>query len=488
MARIATAFIFLGLIAIAAAWLADRPGSVALDWQGYRIETTLALVVIVVALLMAVAALLYRIWRWTRRGRLVLGQARLERRRRQGQLALTQGMVAVAAGDRNAALRYARRAETLLDDLPLTMLLSAQAAQLSGDDQAAKTYFAAMLERREMEFLGLRGLMALATRVGNTESALSLARRAFLLRPSTPWVLTALFDLEARAGNWVEAGRMVDLAIKHKVLTQEEGRRRKALTLLERAGIAEGKGRSGEAQKLGLEAVDNDRHLVPAVALAASSLLANGKRRRAARLIEETWVHHPHADLAAIYGELYANEKTERRLQRFQKLANQQPSDPESVLALASAAIEAESWELARRQLEPLATADADERVCRLMARLEEGERGPAYARTWLERAAHAPEGPRWVCGTCAREFSDWSAHCSHCGTFDSLSWRRPEGPRPLSAAASLSGLETLHARPPLHADDDDDDHELQVEEHLAATAERPGPVPAEEESAPRAP
>lgn len=487
MPRVIASFVVLGALAIAAAWLAERPGVVALNWQGYRIETTLALAVIVVALLMLIAALLYRVWRWTRRGPLVLGQARQERRRRQGQLALTQGMVAVAAGDGNAALGFARRAENLLDDLPLTMLLSAQAAQLNGDDQAAKRYFATMLEQPEMEFLGLRGLMALATRAGNSESALSLARRAFLLRPSTPWVLTALFDLEARSGHWVEAGRMADLAVKHKVITQEEGQRRKAITLQERATAADEAGRTGEAQKLSLEAVENDAHLVAAVALAARSLLTNGKRRRAAHLIEETWVHHPGADLANIYGQVYANEKTARRIQRFEHLAAQRPSDPESALALADAAIDAEHWELARKQLEPLATDDADERVCQLMAKLEEAERGPAYARTWLERAAAAPQGPHWVCGTCVRHFADWSAHCPHCRAFDSLNWERPEGPRALGAAMPLSEYEALHLRPHIHGDHERAEDEA-LDDDLAATAEAPGPVVTEEAGAPRAP
>lgn len=472
MFRVITSFVVLGILAVGAAWLAERPGVVALNWQGYRIETTLAFAVIVVVLLMVVAALLYRVWRWTRRGPHILGQSRQERRRRQGQLALTQGMVAVAAGDRTASLRFARQAENLLDDLPLTMLLSAQAAQLNGDDQAAKRYFASMLERPEMEFLGLRGLMAMATRVGNSESALSLARRAFQLRPSTPWVLTALFDLEARSGHWVEAGRMVDLAVKHKVITPEVGHRRKAITLQERATAADGAGRAGEAQKLALEAVENDAHLLPAAALAARSLLANGKRRRAAHLIEDTWVHNPSADLADIYGQLYANEKTARRIQRFENLAAQRPSDPESTLALAETAIAAERWELARRTLEPLATDDADERVCRLMAKLEEGERGPEYARTWLERAAAAPQGPCWVCGTCARHFADWSAHCPHCRTFDSLSWERPEASRGLGVAMPLSEYETLKAQ-------SDGDHgraaEAAADDDLATTAEAPG-------------
>ena len=56
------------------------------------------------------------------------------------------------------AKRQARRAESLLAEPAMTQLLSAQAAQLSGDAQAATRYFTDMLAQGDTEFLGLRGL------------------------------------------------------------------------------------------------------------------------------------------------------------------------------------------------------------------------------------------------------------------------------------------------------------------------------------------
>ena len=77
-----------------------------------------------------------------------------------GYRALTQGMVAVAAGDAEEAQKLARKADALLAEPPLTLLLSAQAAQLNGDETARpQRYFTAMLDRAETEFLGLRGLI-----------------------------------------------------------------------------------------------------------------------------------------------------------------------------------------------------------------------------------------------------------------------------------------------------------------------------------------
>src|SRR5208282_5369545 len=192
---------------------ADHQGSVTLHWADIRIDTSVAVLAAAVAVIAAAAALFYQLWRWLWRAPRAFARSRREHRRLKGYHALTQGMVAVAAGDAAEARRQARRADVLLNEPPLTMLLSAQAAQLNGDEAAAERYFRAMLERRETEFLGLRGLIMQATKKGDTARALGLARRAKLLRPKTEWVLATLHELEARAGDWRSAGETARLAV-----------------------------------------------------------------------------------------------------------------------------------------------------------------------------------------------------------------------------------------------------------------------------------
>ena len=71
------------------------------------------------------------------------------------------------------------KAESLLGDPPLTMLLSAQAAQLSGDEKAAGKFFEAMAQQSEPEtrYLGLHGMLTQAMHDGDQEQALELARQ-----------------------------------------------------------------------------------------------------------------------------------------------------------------------------------------------------------------------------------------------------------------------------------------------------------------------
>src|SRR3546814_4260342 len=105
------------------------------------------------------------------------------------------------------------------------MLLSAQAAQLNGDQTAARRYFEAMLERPETEFLGLRGLLNQSLRTDDPARALALAHRARALRPSTPWVLRTCLDLEIRQGRWDDALSSLDAAVKARVIEDRKSTR-----------------------------------------------------------------------------------------------------------------------------------------------------------------------------------------------------------------------------------------------------------------------
>ena len=470
MTRAIVAFVFLIAFAVLAAWIADRPGQLGMDWQGYRVEMPVGLGLGIAVGLMMAAAVAYQVWRWVRRGPADLAEARSRRRQNRGQLALTRGMVAVAAGDRAAALRFSREAERYLTETPLTMLLAAQTAQLSGDDKAARRYFSAMLKRPELEFLGLRGLVGQASRSGDRANALTLARRAYALNPQAPWVLSALFDLEARAGNWREAERIVARAVAARALGEAEGRRRQAIAGLHIARMLRDAGDLGGARKAALKAQALEPGLLPATLLAVDLLGAAGKRRRALHLIEQAWQVAPHPELAAAHRRLFAGDDTHAYLQRLEHLVGANPQQDEARRALAEAALAAGQTERAAKVLGALADDPAAEApLVRLKAEIEERGHGPTAARPWLTRIAEAPE-PGWTCTVCAHRHDAWAAHCDHCETFDSLRWGVQDGIElvkpdlvgqlppvdPAAAQAESPGLAVLHPPPPLGADDGD--------------------------------
>jgi HemY protein len=298
--------------------------------------------------------------------------------------------VAAAAGDANEAARQAKRATALIDDPALTQLLSAQAAQLNGEDDAARRYFEGMLEDPNTAFMGVRGLMIQALKSGDRARALELAERAYRLRPDTPWVLRELLDLQVEHGRNEDALKTLDQAAKQKAIPADEVGRRRARLLMEEARKSRREGLTRTALKTAQQALKADPASLEAVRLAATLLREEGKSRKAEKLVEEAWRHEPDPLLAELYRELAPTGTTALgQVKRAEKLAALQPDHAESHVALAIAQMDAQEWEAAERHLKILEDGRPTPRLARLMARLEEeGKRDLEAARRWLARAA----------------------------------------------------------------------------------------------------
>ena len=447
MVRALVYFVQLAILVAAMVWLADHPGTVNVDFLNYRIESSAAVLIVAAVVLAAAAALIYRFWRAIRGAPGDFAVWRAERKRRKGYRALTQGMVAVAAGDAGEARRQAVKADVLLGDPPLTMLLSAQAAQLEGDDAAATRYFTAMLDNPETAFLGVRGLLNQANKAGDRARALTYAQRAHALRPDTPWVLAALFELQTGVGQWTDALATLKRMTRQSQVTDAVARRQRAAILLAQAQAAEAEGAGDRALDLAKDAIDLVPDLVPAAALATRLYVKRGKTRRATRTTERIWPLAPHPELAAAYGAIWADEPALDRFKAFQRLTQLKPDHGESHIALAEAALEAQLWGAARNHLDQVRASAPSVRVFRLLARLEEAEHGDVTAaRRWLEEAANAPPVPGWVCGSCGAAASAWTALCGHCGAFDRLTWQAPVRVTGTALAAPAPAMAVLAA------------------------------------------
>jgi len=433
------ALLALSLIALgwAAAWLAERPGAVSLVWQGWRIDTSVPIALL--AALLAAAALwgIGRFLRWLLAGPGAWRRSRRERGRRRGFDALTQGMVAIAAGDGREAERQAGRARNYLGEAPLGLLLAAQAAQLEGDAATARQRFEALAAAPSTAVLGLRGLLGLARREDDRARALALVERIHALRPEAAWAMEELFQLKVEAGDWAGAERALAEAQKRKAMGERELVRRRAIVLFCEAREADARGEEKRALELARKVHGLLPGFVPATALAARLAAAGGDRRKARKLAEDGWRHGPHPELAAVWQELLREETPANALAAARRLAASEAGHGESRLLVAEAALAADVRDEARAVLDDLLQADPSPRAWRLMADLREREGDAAAARAALAEAVAAPPDAAWCCTRCGFRDLAWQPHCQGCGTFDGYDWRRP------------AGVVRLPARPP---------------------------------------
>ena len=412
---------------LGAVWLAERPGAVTAEFRGWRLDTSVGALMVAIVIAILVSIGLWLLYRWIVGAPGALLEGWGDSRRRRGYRELTQGLAAVAAGDGTEAQKHARKAEKLLAEPALTLLLSAQAAQLTGDRDGAKRAFNAMLDDEQMAFLGLRGLIGQALREGDQSQALAYAERAFQLRPQTPWVVHSLFDMQAQIGQWKAAQETLDTGLRRKVVTPDKGRTLRALLLVERSRAAERDGSPADALALAREAFGLAPERIAVTQRLAELQIKNGDSKRALKTLERGWAVAPHPDLAELY--LKASGETDplKRVGIVRRLAGQNPGDIESHLALAQASLDANLWGEARRHLETAGGTNPSVRVCRLMAEVEErAHADQAKVHEWLARATDAPADRAWRCAACGAHHESWRPVCESCGAFGTLHWRAP--------------------------------------------------------------
>jgi HemY protein len=427
-------------------WLASRPGTVRIEWLGQILELSVFSAIVMLATLLGAVLLTWSALRQAWRSPAALARYLDLRRRRRGLDALTGGIIAVGAGDRALATRYAAQARKALPHEPLTHLLRAQAAQIGGDRATARRIFEAMLAAPDTEPLGLRGLYLEAEREGEREAARQFAERALRLNPKLGWPVDALLELQCRAADWPGALETLGLAERQHLVDRAPARRRRAVLLTAQAQALEDDA-PDKALELALEAHGLARDLVPAAAVAGRILASRGRTPKAARVLLRTWRQAPHPDLAVAYAYARPGDSPRDRLDRVRHLARLTPNHPEALIAVATGAIEAHAWDEAREALKPLLEGRLTARVCALMARIEgEQYRDSGRVREWLGRAAGAGRDPAWIADGVA--YPRWSPVSPATGQLDAMRWGVPaaasahEGAA--AAAAFSARLETL--------------------------------------------
>jgi HemY protein len=392
--------VFLALLLAAAlgfAWLADRPGSVALTWQNrvYEVELITALLaVIVLALAFSIAWSLLRTFV---RLPAIMSLASRNRRRARGYQAISRGLVAVTAGDARTAQHQAAEAERLLGHEALTLLLSAQSSQLAGEPAKAEKAFGKMLEDSDTRIVGLRGLHIEAQRKGDGQAARFYAEEAYKLAPGSDWASEASLAYRCADRDWLGAMALVEQAASRRLISKDAAKRQRAALLTANALDKDGSDPDGAFRAV-QEAVRLDPGLPPSAALLGRKLSGKGDYGKASKILEAAWKVLPHPEVADAYLDVRLGDSAQDRLKRARTLQRLQPAHPESRLTLARAALDAREFGAARENLETLVLDAPTVRACVLMAELEEQDGGNlGLVREWLARASRAQRDKAWV-------------------------------------------------------------------------------------------
>ena len=444
--------LFIGVAAAltyGAGLILETPGEVRIAFGGREMNLSplgflIALLAVMAALwvVFKIVGLIVAVLRFITGDQTAITRYLDRNRERKGFDALSQSLIALASGENRKAQAKAVQAEKLLNRPDLTRLLNAQTAEANGNTERALTYYKEMLSDDATRFVGVQGLLKQKLASGDTDTALKLAEKAFALRPKNAGVLDTLFELQSQKHDWAGARKTLAAKVRSSALPKDVGKRREAVLSLADARAAQEAHKTEAARASAYAANKLAPGFVPAAVLAAEMHAAAGEGRQAARIVRKAWMENPHPDLAAAFAGIAPDEDPAARRKRFQALLAVNPDHAETRMVGAELALAEENFPEARRALGKLAEEDPTTRSLAIMAAIERGEGAPdTVVRGWLAKALEAPRTEAWVCDTCNNIHGSWVPICDRCGSFDTLSWKRPPQSDDATSAAAMLPL-----------------------------------------------
>ncbi len=440
-----------GALALGVAYVMDDPtGEVRIAFGGTEVSLSpivFALIVIAafaaVWLVLKLVGVLVAVLKFVNGDETAVSRYFDKNRERKGFEALSDSIIALAAGDGKTAMAKATRAERYLDRPELTQLVNAQAADISGNKERAQEHFKELLKDDRTRFVGVHGLMKQKLSEGDTDTALALAQKAFAINPTHSGTMETLFQLQTDKSDWSGARDTLQARIRRRALPKDVGKRRDAVLNL---AFAKAEREDGDTENALESVVKSNKAapgLVPAAVLLAEMKTEAGDVRSASSVIRKAWGQNPHPDLAAAFAAIVPDETSDDRIKRFRPLIKDQAGHPETRMMEAELYLAAEDFPAARKALGDLAETDPTARSLAIMAAVERGSGAEeAVVSGWLAKAVSAPRGNGWLCENCRTAQSDWAPVCDNCSSFDTIAWTNvPQSEDQKTMAAAMLPL-----------------------------------------------
>lgn len=395
MIRLIVYLVGIAAVVAGAVWMANEPGSVTLLWRGWRVDTSVGVLVAAIVAAVVVILFILRLISLLSGTVKAFAAAQRERRVQRGLVALGDGFAAVQAGQGAVASRFTKDASKLLGNSSPALVLKLGAANLGDDPREVQAAAMALLNRPQTELAALRTLATKALAEGDVVGALRHAQKALARKDAPPWALNMVLDVQIGMGLWTEALAVLDTKLGRAVFDAETHQRLKLKLHVQEALSALKNGDADTAISAAKKAMDTSELNPEAVAAYAKAMTSQGKGRKAAGAVEKAWRANPHPALLNAYRSLIPGESALDWAKRVENLAKTAPDHPETRLAVADASLRAELWGQARNRLSVLTNEDIAPdiraRAARLMADVETRERADAdAANEWLQLALSA--------------------------------------------------------------------------------------------------
>lgn len=437
-------------IAAGLAYVFGTEGSVFIQIGTLRLQPSLGTAAVTIILVIMAAIIIWGLLRRLINAPASIAKASARNNVKKANVAITNAIIALEAGDAQKARTLAREANARQPENLAAQLLGARASLSLGEWSNARDEYRDLLENPETALAALSGLHEQAKAQNRPDAALTFATKAQKLAPSLEWANTAVLKDLTDSESWDEALALVSNATGGNKIDRDKRIRHQVVL---NAALAAQKETTEPAEAMvhANLALKLEPAFVPAALILARIQSSKGEVRKASSMLKRVWQQTAHPHVATLFAYAQPGISADKRLARLADLVPSPPPEQASAIVFAQIAVEASEWIKARNALAGYAAASPTKDICLLMAEIEEGQNHDhGRAREWLAKAVNAPRDAVWTAD--GATFEEWQPTSPISGRLDALQFKIPLSK---SVATSLganssndAGVEELPALP----------------------------------------
>lgn len=389
--------LFLAAMFVTGFLIVQENWNVSISAFGYEVTVSTVLLVLLIAFLVYLAYLIKKPFTW------ICGikdkMARSHLIKKEAYLTFVLKTILDQNNDSIRAVLNQKKGMLQKDDIKHLLILALF--------DPSPVVFEQLMNQKETELAGIRGLFLEAKKQGDLKEADKLLSKAAKNYPHVSWIISDRFEVQTLQSKWENALETLETMKKEKLISKEAYQIQKACLLFKTDKIK--------------EAYELDK-TNPAIAIA----YAKETPGKAADILISSWHKTPCWETYEAYKTLFNNQSATKQLKAVHKLVSKNPDFRISLIAVADTAIQAELWREAKENLEVyLNSYPLTRQVALMMATIaREGWHHEPEAKEWEKKAVEAEDMHGWMCTACNHETSIWDAFCPQCNAIGTIKYR----------------------------------------------------------------
>lgn len=436
MFKILSLFIILSITGYITIWIKKHPGEIAIEWQGWLIETSVPVIVSITLLLFLTLVITYWLFKKIFSIPKSIQKNYKKKRTIKANKTIIKALSAKNMGEMELAEKLSKEAK-YLNNNPLKLLLDTELNKYNNNENIYVADLTKMLKHPETMLLGIKSLSNFYFDKGDFKKATNIIGKAPRSKNTPSWFFMTALKFNILEKNWDNIIENIKYIEKYTKITSAEIKILKSRIYLFKAL------EFNKEKNIDLKSIDTslkfDPSFAPAIVFKAK-LLYKKDDKLAFNYIKKSWKKFSHPDIANFITEIYNDKPKIELLNITKNLTKLNNNSFINNITLAKVAISIGSWTVARQALKIIPEKEWTKNIYLMMSDLEKKEHGNiSKSNYWITKAENANLDYSWGCTSCTYISKSWHLICPECNNVDTIRWQQfSSSQRPINKNSSL--------------------------------------------------